>query len=82
MLRNRIILTLFSMLFLLVPLARADEIHLKDGNVLRVEKYEEKEDQIIFNLEGGRQLYSMDKSLVKEIRGSGSKPKNFEKASR
>lgn len=82
MLKKLAMLAVFSIPVFLGTVANADEIHLKDGNVLRVKRYQEKDGQVIFNLESNGQLYSMDKALVKEIKRSGKASKKFKEPER
>ena len=71
-------LTIFAVFvaFLSVPvLANATEIHLTDGRFIQVERCEEKEGEVIFTLKGGDgRLYSVNKELVKEIKGKKNSP--------
>ena len=56
-----------ALLSMPVP-AGAGEIHLKDGRYIKVERCEEKGDEIIFTLKGGDgRLYSIKKELVEGI---------------
>ena len=79
MFRKLAILAVFPILIFLVSVATADEIHLKDGNILKVESCEEKDGMVIFNLEGSGQLYSMDMALVEKLKCSRSAPKKSKK---
>ena len=81
MFRTLAILAVFPILIFLAPVAKADEIYLKDGNILRVEHCEEKDGMVVFNLKGSGQLYSMDTTLVKKLKCSPSAPKKYEKKS-
>jgi hypothetical protein len=81
MFRKPAILAVFPILIFLASVAKADEIQLKDGNVLRVGHCEEKDGMVVFNLEGSGQLYSMDISLVEKLKCSPSAPKKSKKKS-
>ena len=81
MFRKLAILAVFPILIFLASVAKAEEIHLKDGNILRVAHCEEKDGMVIFNLEGSGQLYSMDMALVEKLKCSRSAPKKPKKKS-
>jgi len=64
MFRKLTLFVVFSTLICLSSVSRADEIHLKDGRIVKVKRCWEKNDRVLFNLEGSGQLYSINKELV------------------
>jgi hypothetical protein len=67
------IFAVFVMFLFVAPVASAEktqEIQLKDGRFIQVERCWEKNGEVIFTLLGGDgKLYSIDKELVSEITG-------------
>lgn len=72
MFRKLTMLVVFSTLICLAFVSRADEIHLKDGRILKVKRCWEKKDKVLFNLEGDGQLYSINKELVTKTKRTRS----------
>jgi len=63
------ILAMFVILLFGVTIADAAEIHLEDGRFIVVERCWEKDNDVIFKLDGNSQLFSVPKEQVKEITG-------------
>lgn len=77
MFRKLTLLSVFALLVLGGTAAKADVLYFKDGRVLRVQRYTEKDGQILFTLEKNGQLYSVDRELIKKItrtRSNSRKP--------
>ena len=73
MFRKLTMLVAFSTLIGLAFVSKADEIHLKDGRVIKVKRCWEKKDKVLFNLEGDAQLYSINKELVTKTKRTHAK---------
>jgi hypothetical protein len=73
-------------LLFVAPIASAgdeQEIHLKDGRFIQVERCWEKNGEVIFTLKGGDgRLYSLNKELVSEIKGNEEDDPQEEQAAR
>ena len=72
MFRKLTLFVVFSTLICLASVSRADEIHLKDGRIIKVKRCWEKKDKVLFNLEEDGQLYSINKELVAKTKHTRS----------
>ena len=67
MFKKLTVLGIFALLVLGGSAAKADVFYFKDGRVLKVQRYTEKDGQLLFTLEKNGQLYSVEKDLIKKI---------------
>ena len=74
MFHNVIILTLSLFLIIVAPVAGADEIHLRDGRILRINLFWEKNDKVMFERYGS--IVGISTESVKEVRSNQAEIRN------